>query len=64
MPRWLPHVQANQAPPDAFCKHLRDLHLTQMVEAAPGAEAGDPRHSILTGGKEKEARKGTICPLL
>ena len=28
--------------------HLRDLHLTQVVEAAPDAEAGDPRHSILT----------------
>ena len=28
--------------------HLRDLHLTQVIEAAPDAEAGDPRHSILT----------------
>ena len=33
---------------DDFCKHLRNLHLTQVVEAAPDAEAGDPRHSILT----------------
>ena len=48
MPRWRPHVESIQAPPDDFCKHLRDLHLTQVVEAAPDAEAGDPRHSILT----------------
>ena len=47
MPRWMPHVQSNQAPPDDLCQHLRKLHLTQVVEAAPDAEAGDPRHSIL-----------------
>ena len=29
-------------------KILRDLHLTQVIEAAPDAEAGHPRHSILT----------------
>ena len=48
MPQWKPHVNSIQAPPDDFCKHLRNLHLTQVVEAAPDAEAGDPRHSILT----------------
>ena len=64
MPRWLPHVQANQAPPDAFCKHLRDLHLTQVVEAAPDAEAGDPRHSILTDcmGDGDKSRKLYFTP--
>ena len=35
MPRWMPHVQSNQAPPDDLCQHLRKLHLTQVVEAAP-----------------------------
>ena len=50
MPRWMPHVQYNQAPPDDLCNHLRKLHLTQVVEAAPDAEAGDPRHSILGAG--------------
>ena len=48
MPQWRPHVASIQAPPDDFCKHLRNLHLTQVIEAAPDAEAGDPRHSILT----------------
>ena len=48
LPHWKPHEDSIQAPPDEFCKHLRDLHLTQVVEAAPDAEEGDPRHSILT----------------
>ena len=48
LPHWKPHEDSIQAPPDEFCKHLRDLHLTQVVEAAPDVEAGDPRHSILT----------------
>ena len=48
MPHWKPHKDSTQQPPDEFCKHLRDLHLTQVIEAAPDAEAGDPRHSILT----------------
>jgi hypothetical protein len=45
---WKPHEDSTQQPPDEFCKHLRKLHLTQVIEAAPDAEAGDPRHSILT----------------
>ena len=48
LPHWKPHADSIQAPPDDFCKHLRALHLTQVVDAAPDAEAGDPRHSILT----------------
>ena len=47
MPRWMPRVQFNQAPPDALCQNIGDLHLTQVVEAVPDAKAGDPRHSIL-----------------
>ena len=43
---------------------LRDLHLTQVVEAAPDAEAGDPRHSILTDcmGDGDKSRKLYFTP--
>ena len=64
MPRWMPHVHSNQAPPDDFCNHLRKLHLTQVVEAAPDAEAGDLRHSILGAGMGEgdQSRKLSYSP--
>ena len=45
-------------------KILRDLHLTQVIEAAPDAEAGDPRHSILTDcmGDGDKSRKLYFTP--
>ena len=61
IPRWLPHVQANQAPPDALCQNLRDLHLTQVVEAVPDAEAGDPRHSILGASMSAGDKSRKLC---
>ena len=64
MPRWMPHVHSNQVPPDDLCNHLRKLHLTQVVEAAPDAEAGDLRHSILGAGmgEGNQSRKLYFTP--
>ena len=47
MPRWLPHVQANQAPPTTSANTSGTSTSpggTQVVEAAPDAEAGAPWH--------------------
>ena len=47
-----------------LCERLREEHLKQVVEAAPDAEAGDPRHSILGAsmGKGAKSRKLYFTP--
>ena len=43
-------MQSSLAHPSDRCEALRRLHHKQVFEAAPDAEAGDPRHSILGAG--------------
>ena len=56
MPHWFPHAKCNLEPPSDRCKALRRLHLTQVVDAAADAEAGDPGLSILCNGMGKVDR--------
>ena len=60
MTNWLPHVQSNQAPPDVRCRILRKLQLTQVFEAAPDADVGDPRHSILCAAMGEGAKSSKL----
>ena len=55
MTDWLPRVQSSLAPPSDRNAILRRLHQKQEVEAAPDAEDGDPRHSILCAGMARDA---------
>ena len=50
MTHWLPHVRSRHAPPSDRCSAFQSLHSTQVFEAAPDAEVGEPRLSILCAG--------------
>ena len=63
MTHWLPHVQSSLAPPSDRNAILRRLHQKQEVEAAPDAEEGDPRHSILCAGMERNTSPVLGCPV-